>query len=182
MVGRKIIKCDLTQMKPILSLLLFCFFIPCLVYCQDGSQSPPKPDDDFNVFLLVFAAIAISAMLGAALAGVILVIGFLLLAGAFVGFGILSVSVLAGIYKRSITAGFKTFLYIVCPVGGIAIGVIGYYILIELFHLSISKQFGLIAGILGGLLGGLIMALAIHKLTSLVLKYLLKKFQLNKLG
>jgi hypothetical protein len=171
-------------MKPVLT-ILFLFlslflFIPSLVYCQDGSQSPPKPDDDFNVFLLVFAAI--SAMLGAALAGAIFVVGFLLLAGAFVGFGILSVSVLAGIYKRSITAGFKTFLYITCPVAGIGIGVVGFYILTELFHLSISRQMGLVAGILGGLVGGLLMALAIHQLTSLVLKYLLKKFQLNKLG
>ena len=173
---------DLAQMKLILTLLFICLFIPALVYCQDGSQSPPNPDDDFNVFLLVFAAIAISAMLGAALAGIIIVSGLLLLAGAFVSFGILSASILAAVYKRSITAGFKTFLYIVCPLAGMAIGAAGFYVLIKLFHLDISTQSGLVAGITGGLLGGLLMAFAVHKLTSLLLRYFLKKFQLNRLG
>jgi len=169
-------------MKLARTFLFICLFISGVVYCQDSHTSPPNPDDDFNLFLLVWAGIFISLMLGAALAGIALVSGLLLLAGAFVGFGILSVSVLAGIYKRSITTGFKTFLYIACPLAGIAIGVVGFYIMIELFYLDISKQWGLLAGIAGGLIGGLIMAFTLSKLILMLLKYLLKKLQLNKLG
>ena len=169
-------------MKLILNLLLFCLIIPCLAYCQDGSQPPPNPDDDFNVFLLVFAGIFIALMLGAALAGLLFMTGFLLFAAAFIGLGILSVSVLAGIYKKSITAGFKTFLYVTCPLAGIGIGVIGFYILTSSFYVNIPKQYGLTAAIAGGLVGGILMATVVYKLTSLLLKYLLKKFQLNKLG
>ena len=182
MAGYKKIKPDLAQMKLVFKLLFICLLIPGLLYCQDGSQSPPNPDDDFNFFLLVFATIAISAMLGAALAGMIVATGVLLLTGAFVSIGILSASILAAIYKRSITAGFKTFLYIVCPLAGMAIGAAGFYILIALFHLDISKQSGLIAGVTGGLLGGLLMAFAVYRVTSILLKYFLKKFQLNRLG
>ena len=178
MAGHQPFPQNVSIMKSILKLILVFLVLTNVVYGQADSShpSPPNPDDDFNVFLFIFAAVAGSAMLGAALAGVFLVTGFLFLAAVFVGIGVLSVSILAGIYKKSLTAGFKAFLFIGCPMFGMAIGAIGFTIIIELFTLDISHQSGFLAGIIGGFLGGLIMAFALSKITITLSKYLLKRF------
>src|SRR5262245_33748048 len=95
-------------------LFLFIIFASNMVFAQATPDGPPPPDDDFNVFLMILATIFFSLMIGAAFAGSFIAASVLLLMGALAGFGIVSVSILAGIYKRSVTAGFKTFLYIVC--------------------------------------------------------------------
>jgi hypothetical protein len=169
-------------MKRFIALAIAFLVIVVAVYSQNAApaQSPPQPDDDFNVFLLVFAAIVIALMLGAALGGVIVVTGFLFATAAFVTAGIASVSILAGIYTRSLSTGFKTFLYIFCSIAGIAIGSVGLYVITRLFDLDISRNSAVLAGITGGLLGGLLMAFVISRIVTILTKYLLSRIQGRK--
>lgn len=144
-----------------------------LTVTKDNSTA--VPDDDFDLFLLVFATIVISVMIGFAMVGALSAIGLLLLLAAFISFGVLSVSVLAGLYKRSVTTSFKTFVHIACPLAGAISGILGFWIIINLFKVSILNQSGLLAGAIGGFLGGLLLAFVFTKITLILAKYLLRK-------
>jgi hypothetical protein len=167
-------------MKRIFLILTFLVSL-CNLFAQVDSTKTAA-DDDMNLFLLVFAVVAISVILGAAIVGAFAATLFLLLASFFVSVGILSVSVLIGFYKRSIRAAFKTLLYIVCAIIGMAIGAAGFYLIARLFHFDVSAQTSLIAGIISGLVGGLIMAYIISFIIKLTWIYFAKKLSAENNG
>ena len=130
------------------------------LFAQTGAA--PNPDDDWGspigfVFLLIFLGIAVgAAVVGSMIASVILV-GLFLLASA----GVLSAGVLMGVYRKSVTAGFRTVVLLVSALGGIIIGSAGFYLINRFFHLHYQPKMVVMAGAGSGLLGGLLIGLAV---------------------
>ena len=87
--------------------------------------------------------------------------------------------VLVGLYRRSVTAGFRAVLYITCALGGTIVGVGLFYVINHFFHLHFSyKAIGL-AGAGGGLLGGLLLGLIVFALIRVLLKVLKQKLAIQ---
>ena len=148
--------------------LLVCGFSSM---AQDNNAGAPPPDEGMDIFLLILAGIFISLMLGAAFAGAFLAAGLLIAAGLLASAGILSVSILISLYKRSLTAGFKTILYLICPVAGFIIGTTGVWLVARLFHHPLGKQDALLLGGTAGLAGGFIMAFVVSKMATVISRY-----------
>jgi len=135
-------------------------------------------DDDFNAGLLVIGAAMVCCMVGAAIVGSFAAALTLLLAALFISTGVLSVSLLAAFYKKSIAAGFKTFILIICMIGGGAIGSTGLFIVTKVFTLHLSGRAAFLFGGVGGLVGGVLMGLVIHKLIVYLTGYIKRKLQI----
>jgi hypothetical protein len=76
-----------------------------------------------------------------------------------VSFGILSASIIAGIYTRSVTKGFKVFFILCSIVVGGAFGCTALYVLNFFTHvynvddaILMGSAFGLVAGLAGGMI------------------------------
>jgi hypothetical protein len=157
--------------------LFFCLLLVSTSLFSQVDSTNTATDDEMNIFLLVFAVVAISIILGAAIVGAFAATLLLLLATMFVSLGILSVSVLIGFYKQSVKVAFKTFLYLVSALIGMAIGASGFYLIARLFNLDSSGKTSLISGLLCGLIGGLLMAYIILIVIKLMAGHFKKKFQ-----
>lgn len=147
-----------------------------------GINLPPgvsnPEDDEFNLFLLSWGiafvcAIIIASLIGAMAAMVILIFIFLLIST-----GIISASFLVGFYKKSVTAGFRTFIVILSAITGVFLGAGGLWVCTEFFHLNISESNALWIGATGGCIGGILMGLIIFKALQLTLTYLKNKLKL----
>lgn len=141
-----------------------------------GVSSPD--DDEFNLFLLTLAiafiaGLIIASLIGALAAMVILIFIFLL-----IGTGIISASFLIGFYKRSVTAGFRTFIVILSAVTGIFLGTGGLWFCTKFFDLNIAASNALWIGAAGGCIGGILMGLIIFKALQLILTYFKNKLKL----
>lgn len=139
-----------------------------------------KEDEEFNVFLISIAAFFACAMIGAAIIGSFVATMILLLMFAFLSAGILSVSMVAGFYRRSFQFGFKTFVVILSCLAGVIIGSFGLLIVPRLFNISISNQKALIVGGIGGAVGGIIMGLIIYQALKYSAIYFWKKYYHQK--
>lgn len=139
-------------------------------------NKPAGPDDEFNVFLMVFALIAVSVMMGSVMIGAFFACLALLIISGLIAMGILSVSVVAGLYKRSLQAGFKTFCILVCSGAGVITGIGGVLLARYLFEFDISDVSAVLAGATGGLCGGILLGLLIFRTAVLALAYLKRKF------
>jgi hypothetical protein len=161
---------------PIL-LTVLALLATTFLYAQT-TNSNTQPDDD--VPFLGIMALALVAMMTAGF-----IAGFLgmclLLAGilALVMVGILSSSLLVGIYKRSFTAGFKTFLLLACGIFGALSGLCGFYLINSIFELHISGPIVAATGSLGGALGGIILALSMVGVLRLFLAFAARRLSLK---
>jgi hypothetical protein len=121
-------------------------------------------------------------MVGAAIVGSMAAALLLLALFVMASAGILSMGVLVGLYRRSVTAGFRTVLYITCALSGAILGVGVFYLINHFLHLHYSyKTIGL-AGAGGGLLGGLLLGLIVFALIRGLLKMLKQNVQATRLG
>jgi hypothetical protein len=143
---------------------------------QLSTQTQAEADEGMDVFLLVFALVIISVILGAAAIGAFAATLFLFIIITFISFGILSISVAAGLYRRSFSAGLKTFLFIVCPVMGGIIGAVALSLIIKFTSFDISYMAGILSGAVAGMLGGVLMALCIIQIIKVGRSYLAKKY------
>ncbi|HVX50168.1 MAG TPA: hypothetical protein VHB48_08415 [Chitinophagaceae bacterium] len=132
-------------------------------------------DDEFNLFLFVFAAAFFGAILGAAIAGAGLAFIAILFAVMFVSVGIVSASVFVGLLSKSVKAGFRTLVVLICALCCSAIGSGGVYIVKKIFHMSITEAKSLIVGGTGGLIGGVLLGLIISKVMLYLLQYFKQK-------
>jgi hypothetical protein len=135
----------------------------------------PTPDDGFNVFLLVFGTAFICVMIGSVLTGVIAVMGFLLVLFALIPVGIVSVGILAGLYRRSLSAGFKTILYMGCSGAGMLAGAPVFWLINRVFHMHLTPRTAALTGACSGLLGGLLLGIVLFSLIRLFLDYCRQK-------
>ncbi len=113
-----------------------------------------------SFYMPIFILIFISFMIGGAIVGAfiatLVLVGLLLLAAT----GVLSTSIIVGLYKRSFAAGFRTFLLIICGAGGIIAGAGGFLLINHFFHLHVTRTTAAWSGAAGGLLGGLLLGLS----------------------
>lgn len=113
-------------------------------------------ESDPNLFLvmMVMALGVITLFLLGLVAAMIVLVIFALLAGA----GIVSLSAFVGLYKRSATAGIRTFVFTSFGVVGLLAGLAGYYIYVRINHLIFNWQDAVVAGMPIGLAIGLVAA------------------------
>lgn len=157
-----------------LVLLLLIQLIPLLLLAQVNEHAP-EPDEAMDLFLLVTGSLFVATMFGAAIIGAFLVaLVVLLFAGLFI-FGIVSTSIIVGLYKRSAFAGIKSFLLLLfgltCPFAG--------WILFSFFNkllpLNFSSQQASFIGLASGLVGGLLLALITGRLLENLLRFVSKR-------
>jgi len=143
-----------------------------------GSVQQDEPDDEFNIFLIVLAIGFCGAALGAVMVGAFA--AFLLLSTAVLltVAGIMSASLLAGLYKRSLKAGFRSFILISTSVLGSALGLMVLWLINYFFHLALSEYQLLWAGAGGGIIGGFLLGCIIFKMIKSILYIALYKLRL----
>lgn len=163
-------------MKYLLAIIIFIFTTALIAKAQvTDSAKPrtaqadstvanvPEPDgdveNDFNPGLLMFVLVAVGIMAGAAALGAIIAAITLVVIFVMVSFGILSASIIAGIYTRSVTKGFKVFFILCSIVLGGVFGCTGLYALNFFTHwysvddaILLGSAFGLVAGLAGGMI------------------------------
>lgn len=130
-------------------LLLFLPLIKITAFGQDAYDS--TTDDEFNVFLLLFATVVLCGMLGATAVGAFLAALLAFAVFGLIAFGILSTAVAAGIYRKSLMSGFKIFLSLLF---GLGCGLCGAGLAIVVHHFFYSTPSAAAAGALGFLGGG----------------------------
>lgn len=153
--------------------------VPFMVFAQTGQAAPledsalvqqadPTPvtshgpddfvDDGFAPGLAVFALLALMTMLVLIGVGLALGAALLLMVAGLIAGGIISGSVLVGLYHRSFASGFLTFLVSAGAVGGAVAGATTLWLACRWWH-WLPEQTGLILGGLGGLAAGIILGI-----------------------
>jgi hypothetical protein len=129
---------------------------------QMDISSDESYDDDFAPGLLFFALIGIGLIFLCVGIGVVLAAIVLLILLGLVATGILSISVLVGLTKRSFGAGFKVFIFTSTCTGGLIIGTSAFYLLNYLLDRHFTNSTTLITGLVCGLVGGVLLGQIIH--------------------
>jgi hypothetical protein len=148
---------------------------PDTVKASTTDLSVPQPDDEFNIFLMAISIAFFSMILGGALIGVFAVTILLLALLALVLTGILSAGILAGLYRRSIAAGFRTILVITCSLGGIMGGTICFWLINRIFTIHLTSSTAALIGAFGGLLCGLLLSFILAGILRIFLNYCRQK-------
>ncbi len=128
-----------------------------------------------GILLIAFSCVMIGTIIVGAFAVVFILLSILVL----ISIGVLSTSIIAGLYKKSIAYGFKTFLLISCSCFGGVIGAVSLFFISKIEALRLTHQTSLIIGTASGLIGGILMGLIVFKLLQLFLNYFKQKFRLN---
>jgi hypothetical protein len=136
-------------------------------------------DDDFDLFLLLFGITVVSFTLGVAATGALVATLILLCIAALAAAGVVSTSIIVGMYRRSFAAGFSTFLFIICSIGGMIAGAGSFWLAATLFKLNVSHSTALTAGIVSGFLAGILLAFALVKIARGITSYYKKKWALG---
>ena len=142
-----------------------------------GGEETDESDDEFNIFLFVIATGFFGAALGAVMAGAFAVFLFLSIAALLAIAGIVSASLLIGLYKRSLQSGFKSLLLISASLLGIACGLFILYLINLFLHLHLTGYQILLAGAGGGLIGGFLSGFIILRMIKTILKIMLNKLK-----
>jgi len=141
----------------------------------DTDLSIPQPDDEFNIFLLAITIAFFSMVIGGALIGVFAAILLLLALLALVSTGILSAGILSALYRRSIAAGFRTILLIICSLGGILGGMICFWLINRIFNIHLTSPTAALVGAFGGLLCGLLLGFLLAGILRIFMNYCRQK-------
>ncbi|HEY4110966.1 hypothetical protein [Puia sp.] len=159
-------------MKHLISTLLILFL--CLTAISGLAQASPaaaQPDDEFNLFLLAIAIAFVCIVVGATLVGSMVVTLAMLVLFGLVTAGIVSAGILVGLYRKSMSAGFKTVVAVTGCCSGILIGEIAFYLINRFYHLHLSGVAVLLIGGFCGLVGGLVLGLVLFLLIRVFLDY-----------
>ncbi len=108
--------------------------------------------------------------------------GFLLICFvmALMALGLLSTSIVVGIYKRSAAAGFKTFLMVLFGFSCAMIGCFGLIIFNGLLDWTYSNLLLITIGLTAGGIGGLILGLISFRVLRYFGRYAAMKWRLPK--
>jgi len=145
-----------------------------------AGNAADSPDDDFDIFLIVLAIGFCGAALGAVMVGAFASFMVLSTVVLLTIAGIISASLLIGVYKRSVEAGFKSLLVIGASVSGSVFGVVVLWVVNDFFRLSLTGCELFLTGAGGGLIGGLLLALIIYKMVKFTLDVTFNKLKLVK--
>ena len=137
--------------------------------------SIPQSDDEFNIFLISITIAFFGMVIGGALIGAFVATLLLLSLLALVSAGILSAGILTGLYRRSIAAGFKTILVIVCSLGGIIGGTICFWLINRIYDIHLISSTAALVGAFGGLLCGLLLGFLLAGILRIFMNYCRQK-------
>ncbi len=126
-------------------------------------------DDDFSPALFLIVVAGIGFILLSVGAGIALTVIALLILFGLIGAGIVSTSVIIGLYTKSFEKGFKAFMVSAITICGIFSGTIGFWLfnkIVHWFSTSTSLIIGSVIGLISGLLLGFTVFYVMQKLTS----------------
>ena len=109
-------------------------------------------EDDFNPGLLIFALIVMGLALICVGVGIVITF-FLLILFVFISTGILSLSVLIGLYKKSLKSGTQTFLFVTTIIGGLFLGSLSLFFINRNTHWFTQQNSLLLGGLAGAISG-----------------------------
>ena len=141
-------------------------------------QPPPVKDDGFDLFLLSLGTIFVCTMIGAAIVGAFLAALFLLTLFALLSAGVLSASFAVGLYKRSISSGFKAFLLFVFGPAFAVLGAAGLWAAHAVFHFPMQTENVVLLGLSGGFIAGMLTALVTFEVIRLAIRKMTTKLGL----
>lgn len=130
-----------------------------------------------DLFLLVFAAVAVSAMLGGAIITFLFAGLTLLIITGMVGIGLMSLSVLAAVYNRSVTSFFKTLFCLAFALCTALTAYIICFIALNGFHLQVPRMPLYVISLFGGAIAGGFLGFAAYGLLQQTLRYLLAQLK-----
>jgi hypothetical protein len=157
-----------------------CALLLCLVQAQlTLFAQASSPDEGMDMFLLAILAIFFSVLIGAAIVGAFIACVVLFFLFGLMGIGVLSASIAIGLYKRSYTSGLKTFLIILFGLSCGFIGGFGIVAFSSFFHMDLSTGWIFFIGLTGGMIGGALVGWATFKISRVIIKYLINRFDLR---
>jgi hypothetical protein len=148
--------------------------------CAGQENTPaPAPDEGMEIFLLSIMTIFFAVLAGAAVAGIVL--GMVILCGitVLIGLGIISTSVMIGLYRRSIASGFKSFLVISFIIACTFAAITGLYLLNHYLEWGYSLLFIGGIGLGAGTLSGALIGMLAFKLMGFFRKLIMEQFRLH---
>ncbi|WP_207492677.1 hypothetical protein [Aridibaculum aurantiacum] len=135
-----------------------------------------KPDDEFNIFLLLFGTAAICFMAGFFLLGLLVFIVLVALIIGFVSIGVISTSALVGLYNKSFTSGFKTLFLTGGTIFGSIAGIFLFGLFTLMLDLQVSSSTITVAGGIIGAVTGCLVGYTSFMLVRRTLKYIHSKY------
>lgn len=153
--------------------------LPIIGFTQGATSPPPSTEDDFTPFMLVLVLVAVGVLIGSILIGSVAALLILTFLFVLISAGIVSTSIVVGLYRRSLAAGFKTLLGLVCGAGGVIIGAIAFWLINHFFHIHLKDATAVLAGAASGLLGGLLLGMVIFWLIRMFLEFCRQKLSLR---
>jgi hypothetical protein len=130
-----------------------------------------EEDPSFSLFLLILIMAFMSTLIG--IGAALTVLAFLILF-AFISFGIVSVSLMIGIAKKSVQKGFESLVLIGSSLLGMGLGILTLIFTNNLLQLGFYMAIGIgaLIGLIGGFLLGLVSISIIQRLAGLLKKKL----------
>lgn len=164
-------------MKLLLIVILTFLCFSCIAQTQSGAD-PQSDDGEFLLFLMMIAVGFACIAVGSVLAGTAAMTLVLLALFALISAGIVSAGVLVGLYRRSLAAGFKTVVILVCSCVTTIAGAIGFWLINHIFHLYLTNPTSLLIGSLSGLVGGVTLGFILTSIIRLFLDFCRRKLSL----
>lgn len=162
------------RLKLFLSVLFTCTCCWILAQATDSTSSIPEPDDEFNLFLLMFALAAISLAAGMFVIAVIVSLLCLAILSGLMLTGVLSASFLIGYQKKSFKKGVMSFVMIGASLFCGITGMLLFSLIAHLFKIDISNVTALVTGFAAGAIGGALSAKLILKIAGVFFQSLTK--------
>jgi hypothetical protein len=138
------------------ALVFFISVAPSLMAADAALQNP----DDGVAPMVMFAIAVVFTCVALALVGIGIVLAATaaLALAAMTMLGIISTSVLAGIFKRRFSSGIRAFHYQLCAALGMPAGIGVLWFGVKLFHLQMRNRDALWIGAIAGVCSGLLLA------------------------
>ena len=133
------------------------------------------PQDDFSMGMMFFLFIGIVFSLICIGVGVVLTVMVILFIVGMISFGLVSSSVVVGVYQKSFLKGLKAFVRLFVMVGALLTGTAGLWTLNEFTHWWTAKS-ALITGAAIGILSGYILSVLIFYFFRRLYAYLKVRF------
>lgn len=111
--------------------------------------------DDFSPMQLFFVLILLGVVLLLIGGGIVLTVTGLFIIFGLVSAGILSTSIVVGLYKKSFMKGFKTLIVLASTIIGLLAGVLSFWLIHKIIN-WLTTQASIISGAACGLLGGFV--------------------------
>ena len=134
------------------------FFICASASVMAADVSLTDSDDGFGPLGLAVAFIFGCVALSLVGIGIVIAATVALALAAMTMLGIVSTSVLAGIFKRRFSTGIRAFHYQLCAAAGVPAGVGVLWFGTRFFHIHMRDRDALWIGAIAGICGGLILA------------------------